>query len=181
MPTYFGYTAIGADAPTGGTLWTRNKNHVTGYTCPGSGPQVVKELSAYVKSNGGTPGHIRIAVYDASHNLICQGTAEVTIDNTTAGWYGHLTQANITPNPAYLTGGVQYDLALCLDAEDVVRYRDLGTLGDNTWEAVDYTDGWPSTLADVTDGSSKWSVRCGVDPANLINVYDGIGALEALD
>jgi len=71
LATYFGYTTEGSSSDYWDACHFINKNYITGFNCPGSGNQTVKELSAYVAVNNG--GNIRLAIYDASHNLIYQG------------------------------------------------------------------------------------------------------------
>ncbi len=166
MPTYFGLQAEGACDGTEAAYWYRNKAYVTGFTCPGSGTQVVKEISSYAKSAGGTPAHVRLAIYSAAYALLGQGVAEVTVNNTTPGWYGHLTQADITPNPCNLTGGVQYYLGNTHDGTDY--HWKVNTPGGSdaaTANSVDYTGGWPDPLPNAYDTSYVPSIRCGVDAA----------------
>jgi hypothetical protein len=142
----------------------RNAGYVTGFTCPGSGSQTVKELSAYVKSLGGTPGNIRVVVYSAAHSKICEGSAQVSVNSTTAGWRGHLDQASISPNPATLVGGTQYDIGVTFDGADTDIAFTNGSAGDYTYGAADYTGGWPASLADGSSQTERVNVRCGVDP-----------------
>src|SRR5258706_9798599 len=110
MATYFGLCdssgnpSAAAAANSGGaeTDW----NGTQTYTCPGSGTQTIVEISADVKNV--TNYNIRLAVYDTSGTLIAQGTAAVAVTGAADSWQGHLAQANITPNPATLTGGGNY-------------------------------------------------------------------------
>lgn len=169
MPTYFGYTAGSSSATQDAAQWVRNKAYITGFSCPDVGYQVVKELSLDVAWLSGT-SHIRLAVYSAEHILVCQGVAEVTV---VAGrsWQGHLTQADITPNPAVLTGGKQYDLAVAFDSvvsNAVTVYYGAGSSGDYVYGATDYTGGFPASLADGSDIASRFNIRCGVDPAGQL-------------
>jgi len=164
MPTYFGYTSIGINHPATGTIFAaRNKGYITGFTCPGVGTQIVKEISVYC-AKGAEEGNIRVAIYDASHNLIGQGSAEVAL-SATPDWQGHLTQISITPNPCCLNGGQQYDLAFSFDATDSQIYYDGGSAGDYTYEFVDKTGGFDAFLPDASDTPFLCSVRCGVDPS----------------
>ena len=165
MPTYFGYVSTFNNWSANANYWFRNKGYIDGFTCPGSGNQVVKELSIYAKSAGGTPGNIQVAIFDSSHNLLGQGVAEVTVDSTIAAWVGHLTQADITPNPLTIVGGTQYDLAFAQDSNDVQYNYTTGSAGDYTYGTTDYTGGFPATLNDGSDSVNKRPIRCGVDPA----------------
>lgn len=171
MPTYFGHTTPSATYTDDNWDTYRNKGYITGYTCPGSGSQVAKELSVYCKSIDGGSIPLRLAIYDPSHNLVGQGKQAFTLSNTTADWYGHLTQAEIVDKdgilPSYLIGGQQYDLAFTFYSvsTNFRFFRDFGSPGDSTVIEADYTGGFPSTLADGTDISRQYNVRCGVDPA----------------
>ncbi len=154
MPTYFGPQGITSNAGGPAALWVRT----AAVTCPGSGSQTVKELSAYVRF---TSGNQRLALYDTSGNLICQGTGEIAISNT-AGWQGHLTQASITPNPTTITGGASYKIATTVDVTGVVAYYVAGSGQD--YAAVDYTGGFPESLGAGADPMIVFAIRCGVDP-----------------
>ncbi len=164
MATYFGKTTVGGTSTAIGNIgWQRNKSYVTGFACPGSGNQIVKDLSFYCQK-GAAASHLQLGVFDASRNLICQGTAEVAL-TATAGWQGHLTQADITPNPAILIGGVTYYLASSIDQTDVNVWYDAGAADAWTAAGVDYTGGFPASLADGVNAGVIFSIRCGVDPA----------------
>lgn len=165
MPTYFGRTVEGTNASTSGyDQWFRNKAHITGFICPGAGNQAIKELSAYVMSLS-IPRVIRVAIYDSSHNLVAQGSSPA-VAGTTPAWYGHLAPEEITPNPAIIIGGAQYDLAFAVPAY-VYRYWEPGDANAYTYQLYlnYYTDGFPQTLGDVTNYGGLVSIRCGVDPA----------------
>jgi hypothetical protein len=154
--TYFGETAqTSFDTGAAGAIAFRNLNKT--YTCPGTGNKSLVELSAYVRSGGGTPGHVRLAIYDTSNNLIYQGNVEVTVSNTTADWIGHTGITGVI-----LQGGTNYKIAASFDSSDVQPSYYIGTLGDHSSYSADYTGGWPSSLAD--GGNEDWikSVRAGV-------------------
>jgi hypothetical protein len=170
--SYFGYPASGADPSTpsydsneGGTYWI-NKNLT--FTCPGSGTQTVKELSCYCKYAVSASSSIRLAVYTSDRaTLICQGSAAVLIDQAAAGWYGHLTQASITPNPATLTGGTAYVIAVSVDTGYCDLAYEAGNSGDEGYGTTDYTGGFPATnLGAVNDYTRNFCIRCGVEAAN---------------
>lgn len=161
---YFGRTSTPASELTGYSgYWIRNKN--VSYTCPGSGSFNVTELSHYGRVSSGS-GNIRLALYDTSHNKVCEGSAEVS-GSGTAGWQGHIGAANITPNPTTITGGVSYDIVISTDSDTWVWGYDSGTSGDVTYGVADYTGGFPSSLADSSDQSLIVGVRCGVDAASF--------------
>jgi len=164
LATYFGYTTVGTfNASNAMSMWRKNKSYITGYTCPGSGNQTVKEISFYTQQTADS-ANLRLAVYDSSHNLICQGAEEVAISGD-LGWQGHLTQASITPNPCNLTGGVQYDLVWAVDAATNLYYYDNGEADAYTYNTNDYTGGFPASLADSVNLARIISCRCGVDAA----------------
>ncbi len=160
---YFGYNTIGGTTwGENGNQWIRNKTYVTGFTCPGSGTKTVVELSAYVGWLQTTPT-IRLAIYDTSHNLVCQGTSAVSM--VAASWQGHMTASTITPNPCNLTGGTQYDLAYAVagGSGDWMQYYLSAASGSDTYGTTDYaTGGFPASLADATDAAAVVSIRCGV-------------------
>ena len=163
--TYFGYNNSSPQYSwKDDAQWYRNRNYIDGFVCPGSGHQAVKEISAYVSMPSGS-GNIRCAVFDTSGNLISQGTAEVAVTGTDPAWHGHLTQANITPNPCNLTGGVQYDIALAWDSASMQFYFDNASAGDGTYAYTDYTGGFPASLADATQTDVILCIRCGVEAA----------------
>lgn len=164
MATYFGQTVDGTEVGWDfGVWWSRNAAYVTGFNCPGSGVQVVKELSARVRRTSGIP-NIRIAIYNSGGTLVGQGAAEVALAGTTVAWQGHLTQDDITPNPCNLTGGAQYYLGMALDAAAWRPYYTAGSLGDYHYDTDDYTGGWPSSMPSGIDDDWRYSLRCGVDP-----------------
>lgn len=162
MTTYFGETTPGGysdHAPV--CYWWRNKNKV--FTCPGSGAQDLVELSAYVYRIALGTGHIRLAIYDTSNNLLYQGSAEVTVDNADPDWIGHTGITGQT-----LTGGTNYRIALTTDSSDVEVYYNLYSIGDFTSLPADYTGGWPNPLADQDDDDYAHNARAGVDPPIIV-------------
>lgn len=160
MTTYFGLDPTGSSDNSGGNASIWNISLVL--TCPGVGDQEIQELSAYVDNNGAGTPHIRVAIYSADGaTRIAQGAAEVTAPGVRA-WTGHLTPADITPNPATLVGGTSYVLVVTMDG-DVGSEKSTGT--DGNYDLVDYTGGFPATWTIGVAGGSSWCVRCGVDPA----------------
>ena len=169
---YFGQETLTTNETRNAVRWFRNRTYVTGFTCPGSGNQQVTELSFHGYLVAGAP-NIRLALYNTSDALLCQGSAEVPVAGASGSWQGHIGAANITPNPCIITGGVQYDIAVSwdCDASNTLRaYYVVGSSGDYTYLAVDYTGGFPDPLADATDGGSRWAIRCGVDPAAGLSI-----------
>ncbi len=180
MPTYFGNTdTSGISDITMGTCVDWNGSQV--FTCPGSGNQTIKELSAYVKkdTNG---GNMRMAVYslDGSTKIV-EGTAEVAVTDTNYGWVGHLIQSDMTPNPATLVGGTDYKIAITSDGGSnnmLIGYK-AGASGVCVYRGYDYTGGFPATLPDApANDTSNILIRCGVDSEADI-VVSGIGSQES--
>ena len=164
--TYFGYTSAGSlNGDYGMQLVVRNKNYVTGFTCPGSGSQTVMEISAYTRAVMGAPMQ-RLAIYSSSHVLLCEGSTYNVLFST-EGWQGHLTQSSMTPNPCTLTGGVQYDLAFAYEGDSSNQFRlwyDSYSSGASTvWFEGYAVDGYPTPLADGTDDSAMGGLRVGVE------------------
>lgn len=169
MPTYFGETTTSSNLDSHAVFTILNYTNDGGrFTCPGSGNQTLVELSAWVKSGGGTPGNIRMALFEAGTgtvNKIAEGTAEVTVSSTTLGWVGHLAATSITPNPTTLTGGTDYTIVLCGDANDVKMTFNAG--GDQRFNTTDYTGGFPSSLnkAAMAGAGFRYIFRAGVESA----------------
>ncbi len=78
------------------------------FVCPGTGTQNITEISAYLKSDDGTAGYVRLAVYDSSLNLVCQGNAKKSLTDTTAAWFGHTSSASELTGTCTCTGGNNY-------------------------------------------------------------------------
>lgn len=148
-----------------------NKHSQYPFTCPGSGNQTVKELSIYARdAYGATDKRALIGVYSGadlgSAAKICEGSSPVDITGASYGWKGHLAQADITPNPTTLTGGVNYCLAFGMSDEqnwmEVAAHT--GTSGDYYYENTDYIGGLPATLAAMSANlATKYLIRCGVE------------------
>jgi hypothetical protein len=161
LATYFGNqtesntTAIGAVV----MIWMP---YTGSFTCPGSGNQVVKELSSKV----GTTGNIRLCIYNAGSPFAkkVEGTGEVAVSGGTTTWQGHMTQASMTPNPATLTGGANYILAMASDNSSTVISYNASPTYDTDLNFADYTGGLPSAPPS-SDGQSgsDFLIRCGVD------------------
>jgi hypothetical protein len=66
------------------------------YRCPGAGSRTVESIELWCKSNGGTPGNIKLAIYDSSKNLVCRGRRSHG-QLYFLGWVRHVGAANILP------------------------------------------------------------------------------------
>lgn len=164
MSDYFGATTLfGSTGNLGNDSCRRNKNFVTGYTCPGSGSRTVEELTAYIKQGLGA-SNFRLALYTTALARVCQGAAELQPTGS-YGWQGHIGQANISPNPVTITGGVQYFIAITYDGSGSAYqtiYLEIGASGDASYINTDYTAGFPDPLGAGTDTTPKYNLRCGV-------------------
>lgn len=166
MPTYFGLCDSAGNPSysvtdnTGGSYYIWSLGTEAEFTCPGSGNQVIKELSAMVHVNS-VSVNMRCAIYSADGStLIAQGAAEVAVAGASDTWQGHLTQASITPNPATVVGGTKYILSCAFS-------RDAGTShcnGNNVgkYASGDKTGGFTAPLPAGSAGY-HWPTRCGVD------------------
>lgn len=165
MATYFGLcdsagNPSGAAAANSGSAET-DWNGTQTYTCPGSGSQTIVEMSADLKNV--TNYNIRLAVYDtAGTTLIAQGTAAVAVSGAADSWQGHLTQADITPNPATLTGGTNYLIVVSASGDMQTNHA---LSGSGQFAAVDETAGYPASLPAGTGSSVLFPVRVGVSAA----------------
>lgn len=159
--TYFGPT--GNNGAYSGSVQVMLWPSAT-FACPGKGPQVLKELSLLCHAHLGAPT-IRVGIYDAAGNRVAQGVAQVTLVGATLSWQGHLTQADITPNPCVLTGGVEYYLCAFMngDANNVIHSQ--YETGATFYKApIDYTAGLPATLPTLPgNGTLSWNIRAGVE------------------
>ena len=140
------------------------------FSIPGSGTQVIKDLCVYSKSYGGTPANLRVALYKHPDNSkICEGFAQILINNITARWWGHgpgLDNA-LNPSAPEVTAGDLVDLAFSQDGDDIMLYGvDGGAAEYFNVDWTDYTEGFPATYADPTDQRQYgWNIRCGVEAA----------------
>ena len=158
MATYFGQQNISGAEDLGNVGISKWMSAV----CPGSGNQIIKELSGWITSAGG--GNFRLAIYSADRSTkIAEGAEEIEATDGWA-WQGHLTQVSITPNPATLVGGTTYVIGESFDKNDphTKCENKSSTYG---YARADYTGGWPASLGDGTEeGAWLWAMRCGVDP-----------------
>jgi hypothetical protein len=171
MPTYFGQcdssgNAIGsADDSSFGVailLWYASKTFV----CPGSGPQVISDLSGYVRNTAGSP-LIRVGIYSVAGALIASGSSQVAVSSGSYAWVGHQTATAISPNPATLTGGTAYRLALYFDSTGTcdIQAQPGGSSGDTGYDGNSYATALPGTLPAGTSFADWFVIRCGVNPA----------------
>jgi len=165
--TYFGLcdsagNPTGAAAANTGSAET-DWNNATTYTCPGSGTQVIQEISADLKNV--TNYNIRLAVYNtAGTTLIAQGTAAVAVTGATDSWQGHLVPTSITPNPANLTGGTNYLIVVSSSGDMQTNHATNGGGTDGSFASVDETGGYPASLPGSSASSILFPVRVGVSP-----------------
>jgi hypothetical protein len=169
MTTYFGLcdsagnpTGSATDSTGGGTATLWNNVAVEVFTCPGSGSQTVNEITADLNITGPAANAL-CAIYSSDGNtLIAQGTAAVTIVGATDTWQGHTGQASITPNPATLTGGTSYILAVTCSAGSIGTTHGDATTNSAKFDTVDRTAGFPASLPAGTISQPAWPVRVGV-------------------
>lgn len=174
MTTYFGLcdaagnpTGSATDSSGGGaaTLW--NNTAVDVFTCPGSGSQTVNEITADLNISG-AGANMRCAIYDSTGTtLIAQGAAAVAISGATDSWQGHIGQANITPNPATLTGGTSYILIVSVSAGSGGTTHGDATTNSAKFDTVDRTGGYSGALPAGTTSQPAWPVRVGVIAAAI--------------
>jgi len=161
LATYFGQNS---ESPAGyygqNYFWVRGTGSLAIWLCPGSGNQNILTLGFWGKSGGGVPGDARCAIYDSSDNLVCQHSAAVSINSTTAQWW---CEAQGFTGTTVLTGGAYYKIGLTTDVVDTT-YGYSSNEGDCTYGSVSYTAGWPATR---TDGGAaqRAHIRCLVEAA----------------
>lgn len=136
------------------------------FTCPGDGLFDVVGLHLFGKGGSDPWGNIRVAIFAASDRaLMAEGNAQVSVNSTTAGWFGH-TAAGITQSHQ-LTGGVAYILAVSRDANDTYMRYYFGDSGDGNYKSsADYTAGYPDPLPAFTEaGTIIPNIRCQINHA----------------
>jgi hypothetical protein len=155
--SYFGYNVIGSQSGAAGGYTLFNSSAT--WTCPGSGSQAIRELSAYCSGSG----NARIAVYNADRSTLIASTDSFAL-STTAGWQGR-TNANISPSPATLTGGASYVIAVTSNDQQTQYYNDASA-GNCAYILANYTGGFPASLGVGTGIARDYSIRCGVQAAS---------------
>lgn len=172
--TYFGHEAGTYPDATDATYVLLNG--AVAFTCPGSGTQDIKSLGCYGKSNGGTPGNFRCAIYDTSYNLIAQHSAEVEMSGTTPSWQG---ESQGLTGTLVLTGGVNYKICVTFDSNDCGPYFSIVPDGDGAYlYGSDLTGGFPAVLDTPFGFIYLFNVRCGVDPAGGGDTYTASGVIS---
>lgn len=164
--TYFG-ACDAAGNPTGATTGNTGSaetdwNGTQTFTCPGAGTQQIQEISAFLKRN--TAYNIRLAVFDsAGTTLLAQGTAAVAVAGAADNWQGHLVAANITPNPANLTGGTNYKIAVTSSGDTTSDHWITGASGIGQFVGTDFTAGFTNaSLGSPSNATLVPAVRVGV-------------------
>jgi hypothetical protein len=117
------------------------------------------EISADLKNV--TNYNIRLAVYNSAGTVkIAEGTSAVAVTGASDSWQGHLTQASITPNPATLTGGTNYIIAITGSGDIQTNHARSGV--SDKFDATDNTAGFPASLPAGSNASLLFPVRVGV-------------------
>ena len=167
MPITFFGACDAAGNPTGATSSgtggaETDWNNTTTFTCPGSGTQQVQEISAFIKRV--TAYNFRLAIFDAAQTtLLAQGTAAVAAAGASDNWQGHLTASNITPNPANLTGGTTYTLAITSSGDTESDHWLTGASGTGRFVSTDFTAGFTNaSLGSPSAATLVPPVRVGV-------------------
>lgn len=164
--TYFGKNENGSDVHSATTYTYSNDNSNIVYTCPGSGSQEVKELGVRVYSE--STGYIRLAIYDASLDLVCQGSAQIDVESLVSGgsaWVSHTSFVDFSGDPTtpILTGGTAYVFALTCSATCNI-WKDDVTSGWMKYDSDDGLDGFLETLSQDSSNTREYCWRCGVEP-----------------
>lgn len=178
MTTFFG-ACDAAGNPTGATSSGTGSaetdwNNTQVFTCPGSGPQTVSELSAFIKVVGAY--NFRLAIYDAAGTtLLAQGTAAVAASGAADNWQGHLTQANITPNPVTLTGGTNYILAITSNGDIESDHWITGASGVGRFVGTDFTAGFTNgSLGSPSAATLVPPIRVGLAATSSVSSSLGV-------
>jgi hypothetical protein len=170
--TYFGQQTSNSTDNIGdtgrvATIWGLNGNAL--FKCPGSGNQIIQELSLYCYQTHAV--NIRIGVYSGGQ-LVAEGTSEVAViaNGGSPIWQGHMTQASIKAaggsSPGILVGGQSYTFAFTCDYAGsalFARYMYDGS-GPSRYNFSDYTNGMISTLPSGNTANGVYEIRCGVKP-----------------
>jgi len=171
MTTFFGLcnsagvasgSASDNNGGSGVSVW--NNQAVISFTCPGSGSQTINEISSDLHLSSGS-ANVRCAVYsNDGSTLIAQGTGAVALSGASDAWQGHIGQANITPNPATLTGGTKYVLVASASGGSGTTATDHADSTSNSliFDSTDRTGGYSGALPAGTTGNPLWPVRVGL-------------------
>jgi hypothetical protein len=162
------------------------KNYNYNFTCPGSGAYIVNELGAMVKVASGS-FTIRCCIYDTSGNFIMQGSAAITVTETSAVWKTHtdfVDSAGTAISNPQLTGGTNYFLCVSGSSGSGASYQSApGGTNPACYTPINYTGGYVSPMKP----QGSWVnytrlpvIRCGVTPATsipvIMNHYRQMGA-----
>jgi len=170
MATFFGLCDSSGNAT--GTLSTNTLTAETDFNfssvaflCPGSGTQVVSEITAMVHLN--TAYNIRCAIYNSSQTvLIAQGTAGVAVAGSSDSWQGHTSATLVTPNPTNLTGGTNYVLVVSGDGDTQTLHGSTVVSGQSEFISSSFvSSGFSSnSLGSPNNSTLLIPVRVGVNP-----------------
>lgn len=164
--TYFGNNTDGDGSYSGsGYVHINNPDYID-YVCPGSGNQVIRELGvrAYLVGSG----NVRVAIYNLARELIAQGAAEMAVTGGDSVWYTHTSFVDSGGSPIaspIIVGGTSYLLAVTADGTNVAIRSVSVTSGYEKYISVDYTGGFPASIAAGSDSSYQACRRCGVEPS----------------
>jgi hypothetical protein len=144
------------------------RNRGVTFTCPNTGTMNLISLGAWGKKGAGTAGNVRLAIYDSSNNFVAQGSAEISVSNTTAQWLEHTAftargGGSISPT---LTGGQTYFIMFSRDSDQVTLGYSFGSANDYDITSGDCTGSdFPATISDVNGTTVKYAIRAGVEAA----------------
>ncbi len=170
--TYFGeQTITGTLRNMYDETWIyKNITHST----PAGGTWQVVAIEAYVKQSEAGK-NIRLAIYDTSKNLVCQGSAAVTVVSSTGAWEGHVGVSNISPNPCNLSASTAYKLAATGDTNAYVNDVDTGSSGDMEEIGTNYTSGFPASMGSGSDSTRKLTIRVQIQSGKKRLTLLGVG------
>jgi len=167
--TYFGYDHIGGtEYAEGAATYYRNTLYTVGiysFQCPGTGKWIITELSAACKSGNGNPRIGLLGIFSTTRALIAQGSTAFSITSMSFGWHGHgpVMDNVLNPSAPQIDGGTNYILALAGSSLLYIA-SDAGDSGDYNYGYADYTSGFPDPIPVGVANTSRFSIRCGVEP-----------------
>jgi hypothetical protein len=97
--------------------------------------------------------------------LIGQGSSEVAVSGSIA-WVGHTWSASWPQ----LTGGTKYILAVATDDNIGSEGYASGSSIGKYLTGVDYTSGFPASIAAGDASNEIWPIRCGVEDAVVATI-----------
>ena len=164
---YFGYKTEKADFYGAGTTSFWNYDAVLPFICPGSGNQNLVSLGVFAKTNGGTPGNVRSAIYDILGKFIAQGSVKILVNNT-AAWREHTTFTLIggASTSPVLVGGTHYILRHSRSSSDVLVGYGYEAANACNSSSLDSTDSdFPSSFVPSGTSTVSYNIRAGVTAA----------------